>query len=295
MHIEKSFVITVLAPGIFVLLWSTGFIGAKFILPYGEPATILALRFSLVALLLVPVVWFTRSPWPESWREAGHITVSGILVHGVYLGGVFVGINLGLPVGSSALIVSLQPIITAMLIGPFLGRRLEAAQWVGFVIGTAGVLLVVTSGAATFSGEVLGLAFSVAAVLGIGVGTLYHKRYCVHMDLRTGSLIQFAGAALLMWACSAWFEEQVISWTPVFLMALAWLIIVLSLGAVTLLWLLVRYGAAERVASVFFMVPPVTAVLAWIFFGETMAVRAMAGMGLAAVGVFMVTRKSRPV
>ena len=202
---------------------------------------------------------------------------------------------MGLPVGSSALIVSLQPIITAMLIGPFLGRRLDAAQWVGFVIGTAGVLLVVTSGAATFSGEVLGLAFSVAAVLGIGIGTLYHKRYCVHMDLRTGSLIQFAGAALLMWACSAWFEEQVISWTPVFLMALAWLIIVLSLGAVTLLWLLVRYGAAERVASVFFMVPPVTAVLAWIFFGETMAVRAMAGMGLAAVGVFMVTRKSRPV
>ena len=295
MQTDKNFLITVLALEVFVPLWSSGFIAAKYILPYAEPTTVLALRFSLVAPLLLLVALVTRSAWPGSWREVGHITVSGILVHGAYLGGVFVSIDLGVPVGLSALIVSLQPIVTAMLIGPFLSHRLRATQWVGFFIGTTGVFLVVAPGGVTLGGGIFGLAFSVVAVLGISIGTLYQKRYCAYMNLRTGSFIQFAAAALLMWCCSIGFETQEITWTPIFALVLAWLIIMLSIGAVTLLWLMVRYGAAERVASIFFLVPPVTAVMAWIVFGETMVPRAMFGMGLAVVGVFIVSKKIRPV
>ena len=280
----------VLAPGLFVLLWSTGFIGAKFGLPYAEPATFLALRFSMVALLLLPIVWVTRSPWPRSWAQAGHIIVSGILVHGVYLGGVFASIKLGLPAGVCALIVGMQPIVTAVLIGPFLNHRLQAGQWLGFLIGTVGVILVITPERVPLDGGVLGLAFTFLAVLGISVGTLYQKRFCEEMDLCSGSFLQFTASALLMLVLSLLFEEQYVIWSSQFVAVLVWLVIALSLGAVTLLWLLIRYGVAERVASLFFLVPPVTAVMAWLMLQETMQVRAIFGMMLAAFGVLAVNR-----
>jgi drug/metabolite transporter (DMT)-like permease len=281
-------------PTLFVLLWSTGFIGAKYGLPYAEPFTFLLLRFGLVALLLGAAALVVRAPWPGHWTQVGHIAVAGLLVQGVYLGGVFAAIHRGVPAGVSALIVGIQPILTAAVVGPLLGERVRPRQWLGLLLGFVGVVLVVTRGlrlqGGGQGGGLAGLALCVAALLAITAGTLYQKRFCAGLDLRTGAFIQFAASAVLMAVLSGLFESGHIEWTGHFLFALAWLSLVLSLGAISLLFVLIRRGAASQVASLFYLVPPVTAVMAYVMFGETLGPAALAGMAVAAVGVALVNR-----
>ena len=279
------------APALFVVLWSTGFIGGKLGLPYAEPFTFLTLRFTLVAAILAALATVLRAPWPASWRQAGHIAVAGLLVQGVYLGGVFAAIHLGVSAGVSALIVSLQPILTAAVVGPLLGERIHMRQWLGLVFGFIGVILVVTRTFRFEGGGPAGLALCVAALLGITAGTLYQKKYCAALDLRTGACIQFAAAALLMAVLSLLFEHQRIEWTGDFILALVWLTLVLSFGAVSLLFIMIRRGTASRVASLFYLVPPVTAVMAYVIFGETLGPLALLGMAIAALGVALVIRR----
>ncbi len=278
-------------PGLFVLLWATGFIGAKFGLPYAEPMTFLAIRFAIVTALVLGLALATGAPWPRSWRLAGHIAVVGLLLHGVYLGGVFVSIKQGTPAGVSALIVGIQPLLTAAMAGPLLGERVRPLQWFGLVLGLAGVALVVWNRLGLAAGTPLSTGFSVLALLGITAGTLYQKRFCGAMDLRTGGVIQFAAATLLMLALATAFETMDVQWTGRFIFALAWLGLVLSLGAITLLHLLIRRGAAAKVASLFYMVPPCTAVMAWLLFGETLDGIALGGMAVAVIGVALVNVK----
>ncbi|MDD2884742.1 MAG: DMT family transporter [Dechloromonas sp.] len=276
-------------PVLFVFLWSTGFIGAKYGLPYAEPLSFLLTRYGLVIALMGGLALLMRAPWPRERAQWGHIAVSGVLVHGVYLGGVFVAIKQGLPAGVTALVVGMQPLLTACGAGLLLGERVSLRQWAGLLLGLLGVGLVVSG---KLGDGALGpmLLPAVLALLGITAGTLYQKRYCARFDLRTGSLIQFGPTALLTAVAVAGFEEYRIEWTGDFVFALTWLVLVLSLGAISLLNVLIRNGSAVNVASLFYLTPPTTALIAWAIFGETLTLTALLGMAVAVSGVYLVAR-----
>ena len=257
-------------------------------LPYAEPATFLAIRFFVVATILAVVAWITGAPWPDNQKDKARIAAVGLLVHGIYLGGIFGGISLGVTAGDSALIVGMQPVLTAVLVGPVLGETVRARQWSGFVIGTAGVTLVSWRYIDNLDSTLTGVTLCVVAVMGMSLGTIYQKRYCAQMNLLTGSCIQFLAAALFMVLIAGALEDGHIDWTGEFIFALGWLVIALSLGAMTLLWLLVRAQAATQVASLFFLVPPVTALIAWPLFGETLTFNSVIGMGLVVLGILLV-------
>ena len=279
---------TTLLPGMFVLLWSTGFIGAKLGLPYAEPMTFLALRFAIAGVLLLAAVLAFRAPWPRSWSEAGHIAVAGLLLHGVYLGGVFASIHHGVEAGVAALIVGTQPLLVAAASAPLLGERIGRLQWLGFLLGVVGVALVVWRKLALGLGTPLGMGLSVLALFGITAATLYQKRFCADMPLRSGNMIQFAAAAAATGLLALALETREIAWTGAFVFALAWLVLVLSLGAFTLLYILIRRGAAARVSSLFYLVPASTALIAWGLFGERFGPVALTGMALTALGVALI-------
>lgn len=277
-----------LMPALFVLLWSTGFIGARLGLPHAEPMTFLSLRFAFTILLLGLAALAAGARWPRRPADWGHLAVAGFLMHAVYLGGVFVAIRLGLEAGLSALIVSVQPLLVAALAQPLLGERPGLRTWIGLALGLCGVALVLARKLGVSSEDVLGVLACLAALLGITLGTLYQKRFCAGHDLRTGNLIQFLAALVACGLAAFAFETRAVDWTPALIFALAWLVLVLSLGAVTLLYLLLRRGAASRVASLFFLVPPVTALIAWPLFGERLGVLELLGMALTVAGVALV-------
>jgi len=278
-------------PGVFVLLWSTGFIGAKMGLPYAEPFTFLFLRFAILTALLVVIALAFRAPWPSSWGAVARVSVVGLLVHGVYLGGVFSAIHVGLSAGVAALIVGLQPLLTAVGAGAFLGEKVKPRQWLGLVLGLVGVVMVLGDKLNIDGGSLDGIAFAVAALFGITAGTLYQKRHGDAMDLRSGSAIQYAVAGVPMLVLAWIFESGKVQWSGELVFALAWLVLVLSLGAISLLYILIRRGAASKVASLFYLTPPVVAVFAWVLFDETLVPLAMIGMGVVVVGVALATRK----
>jgi drug/metabolite transporter (DMT)-like permease len=278
-----------LYPFLFIFLWSTGFIGAKYGLPYAEPLSFLLIRYGLVIALMTVIALATRAPWPKDPKQLVHIGVSGVLVHAVYLGGVFVAIKHGLPAGVTALVVGMQPLLTALGAGWLLGEQVSGRQWSGLALGFIGVGLVVSG---KFGEAALGpmLVPALVALLGITAGTLYQKRFCAQFDLRTGSVIQFVPTAIVTAMAVALFEEFRIEWTPDFIFALGWLVLVLSLGAISLLNLLIRSGSAVNVASLFYLTPISTAVIAWVIFGEKLTSTAAIGMLLAVSGVYLVAR-----
>ena len=280
-----------LTPLLFVLLWSTGFIGAKYGLPYAEPLSFLTARYVLVIGLMSLLALAMRAPWPASPREALHIGVTGLLVQALYLGGVFMSIHRGLPAGISALVVGMQPLLTAALAGALLGERVSARQWAGLALGFGGVALVVGSKASVdgVDGDALVhmLVPALAALLGITAGTLYQKRFCPRFDLRTGSVMQFLPSLVVTLLVASQTETMEIEWTGDFVFALGWLVLVLSIGAISLLNLLIRSGSAVNVASLFYLTPPATALIAWAMFGETLSALAIAGMVIAVSGVWL--------
>ena len=275
-------------PGLFVLLWSTGFVSAKYGLPYAEPLTFLLWRFVLVVALMLPLALAMRAAWPNSMRQVAHVAAAGVLVQGGYLSGVFCSIHLGMSAGVSALVVGIQPILTAFASAPLFGERLHGRQWSGLVLGFGGVLLVVLGRSALSGITPATLALSVMALLSITAGTLYQKRYCGAVDLRTGSVIQFVAAGVVLLPFALAFETMQVRWTAEFILTMGWLVLVLSIGAISLLFVLIRKGAATKVASFFYLVPPTTALMAYAMFGETLNATAMAGMALAAIGVGLV-------
>lgn len=275
-------------PTVFVLLWSTGFIGAKLGLPYAEPFTFLAIRMVIATMLLLLFAWLTRAPWPRKWSEAAHIAVAGLLVHAIYLGGVFTAIHSGLSAGITALIVGTQPLLTAAVAGWFLGEQVIARQWVGLVLGLMGIGLVVSDKLTGGEFSVLGMGSVLLALLGITLGTLYQKRFCAPMDLRSGGVIQYAASGVVLLILAVFFESMQVIWSGEFIFALTWLVVVLSVGAVGLLYTLIHYGAVAKVASLFYLTPPLTALLAYWLFGETLGMVALIGMVVTVVGVALV-------
>jgi drug/metabolite transporter (DMT)-like permease len=274
------------APLLFVLLWSTGFIGAKFGLPHAEPLSFLLIRYLLVISLMCLVALAMRAPWPKDARQWFHIGISGLLVNGVYLGGVFIAISKGLPAGVTSLVVGIQPLFTAVGAGWLLNEAVLARQWLGLVLGFVGVALVVSGKLGSgFGLEALWPAL--AALAGITLGTLYQKRFCPSFDWRTGAIAQFLPTAIATAVVVALTENFRVEWVPEFIFALSWLVLVLSVGAISLLNMLIRRGSAVNLASLFYLVPPSTALIAWLLFDERLAGMALAGMALAVWGVYL--------
>jgi drug/metabolite transporter (DMT)-like permease len=280
------------APGIFVLLWASGFVGAKLGLSYVEPLTFLSLRMIIVVLLLGVIIALTRPTWPNR-RGLLHSAATGLMVHGLYLGGVFVAIENGLSAGLVALIVSLQPVLTSTIANRWLGERVFARQWLGLVLGIGGVYLILYEKTTLGGAGPFAFAAATTALIGITAGTLYQKRFGGGMDWRPALCVQYAAAGLLFSLGALAFETRVVHWTPQLVFALGWLVLVLSLGAVWLLYFLIRRAAATRVVSLFYLTPPVTALMAWALFDETLKTLALAGMAICVAGVFLVNWKPR--
>ncbi len=279
-HARQQIVFSV----VFVLLWSTGFIVAKYGLPYAPPLKFLLYRFVLAATLIVVVAVATRAPWGYSRIEVGHIAVSAWLVHGICLGGVFMAMARGMPAGIDALLVGLQPILTVVIARVWFGERVVPRQCLGFALGLGGVWLIVRHKVAPAS-DVAGLVAIAAALLAISIGTLCQKRFCSRVDLRSGSVIQFAACALVYLPIVVLLEPAPVRFTPEFNFALGWSAIVLSVRAIRLFYWLLRHGAAANVARLFFLVPASTAVMAALMFGEKIDAIAVAGMVLIGVAV----------
>lgn len=282
-------------PWLFVLIWSTGFIVAKYGMPHAEPMTFLFLRFAGVLVVMVPFVVLARVPLPQraghtDWRQVGRIAIAGLFLQAGYLGGVWAAIKMGMPAGMTALIVGMQPVLTAVA-SARMGERLAASQWFGLLLGIAGVGLVVANKLSGGGASLASLGLVVGSLLSITIGTLYQKRYCPVFDLRMGSVIQFAAAALACLPFMFLYETRHVAWNAELVGALLWSVLSLSIGAISLLFLLIRKGAATKVSSLMYLTPPTTAVMAWALFGERFPPLAALGMVVAVAGVALVMRR----
>jgi drug/metabolite transporter (DMT)-like permease len=277
-----------------VLIWSTGFVVARFGMPHAPPMSFLALRYACSLLAFGVWIVLARATWPRDGMQWLHLAVTGVLMHGGYLGGVWIAIKGGLGAGLVALIVGLQPLLTALWLsaqqGQGAGHRVTHRQWLGLCLGLLGLLLVVGNKLHLGEASLHGLAFTVLALASITVGTLYQKRWLAACDVRTANSVQLL-AALVVTLPLALMESESIDWHPHMVGALAWSVLVLTLGGSSLLYLLIQRGAATRVTSLMYLVPPCTAVLAWLLFDEALGLSVLAGLALTAVGVALVVRE----
>ncbi len=278
-------------PPVFVLLWSTGFIFSKLGQVYVEPFTFMVLRFAIasIAIVLIALIW--RAPWPRTFAEYRDAIVVGILLHGIYLGGVFLAISLGTGAGITSVITGLQPILTAAFAIPFLGEHITRRQTIGLGLGFSGLVLVVWTGQG--AGPWTGIAASLAALVSITIATLYQKRYAGSRDIRTSSAIQLIAALIFSCILAFTFETREIIWSNEFIFALLWLAIPMSVGTFTLYHLMIRWGAVAKVTSVFYMVPPVVVIESYFLFGEKLNLRQGLGIVFATLGVAMVTARRK--
>src|SRR3954471_11529563 len=278
------------APAVFVVLWSTGFIATKYVINNAEPLSFLAIRMVMVVVLMAVIAAIARPKWPDCAGIA-HSVVAGLLVHGFYLAGTAIAIAHSIPAGLSALIPGLQPILTSTLANRWLGERVTPLQWGGLLLGLAGVGLILHD--RPISGDAgWGWFASGVSLVSITLGTLYQRRYCNRIDWRTGNLVQYVAVAIFFSIGAFLFEARVVHWTTEFILALAWLAVALSIGSIGLLYWLIRHQAATSVASLFYLVPAVTAVMAYVLFGERLDAVAIAGMIACGAAVFLVNRRA---
>jgi drug/metabolite transporter (DMT)-like permease len=275
-------------PAIFVLIWSTGFIVARYGMPYAPPMTFLAVRYALSIGCFVFWVLWAKVAWPSTRMQWLHLAVTGSLVHALYLGGVWSAVKLGMGSGLSSLIVGLQPVLTAVWLSST-GGRVTARQWTGLALGFAGLMLVVSAKLGQGEATVLNLCIAVLALLGITIGTLYQKRFVAPCDVRTANAVQL-GAALLVTLPLALLESETMRWNAQLGWSMAWSVLGLTLGGSSLLYLLIQRGAATSVTSLLYLVPPTTAMMAWVLFHEAITASTLVGTGLTALGVWLVIR-----
>ena len=274
-------------PALFVLLWCTGYLVVPIAMAEAGPVRFLALRFGSAATLLAVAALVLRAPWPRKGADYAHLAAVGLLLHGFGLGGVWIALDLGVETGVAALVMGTQPLITAALAVGFIGERIDRRTAAGLALGFLGVTLVIhhkLSGV----GNPAGLAAVVAAVVAMTLGMLYQKRRCAHIDLVTSTTAQLAVAGAAAFVVASWTGDRPIEWTARIFATLGWSVLVLSIGATLVLYMLLRRGDASRVASLLYLVPPLTAVMAWAAFGEPLAALTIAGMALTATGVALV-------
>jgi drug/metabolite transporter (DMT)-like permease len=275
---------------IFVIIWSTGFIIARYGMPHAEPMTFLSLRFLGVLICMIPIVLLWKAPWPRQ-SQIIHNAIDGILLQAGYLGGVWAAVREGMSAGLTALIVGLQPILTALL-ASWVAERVRPVQWLGLAIGLLGVGLVVWAKIVMIGFSDLSFVFIIIALLAITAGTLYQKKYCPQFDLRTGSVIQFAASAVVCVPLMMIFETREIAWVPELVFSLLWSIFALSIGASSLLFVMIRHGAATKVTSLMYLTPPTTALMAWFLFNEPITWTIGLGIALTMGAVLMVNKAS---
>jgi drug/metabolite transporter (DMT)-like permease len=282
-------------PIVFVLIWSTGFIVARYGMPHSPPFKFLALRFALSILCFLPWIWLSAVRWPAGGRQWLHLAVTGILMHAFYLGGVWAAVKAGMGSGVSALIVGLQPVLTAVWLSST-GGQVSRRQWLGLVLGFAGLMMVVSrklgAGSPTDHVDVLNLSLIVAALMSITIGTLYQKRHVAACDVRSANVVQL-GAALVVTLPMALLERESMVWGGELVGAMAWSVLALTLGGSSLLYLLIQRGAATAVTSLLYMVPPCTAIMAWVLFDEPITALTVLGTALTAFGVSLVVRRAQ--
>ena len=273
---------------IFVFLWSTGFIIARYSMPYAEPMTVIFIRFGSVVLCMLPVVLIWKAPWPNR-SQIIHIAIAGALLQAGYVGGVWAAVKEGMSAGLTALIVGLQPILTAWF-AAWIAEKVTPKQWLGLILGLLGVGLVVWAKLSLTGMSHLSLVFIVVALLSITMGTLYQKKYCAQFDLRTGSGIQFAASAMICLPLMFLFETREIIWAPELILSLIWAVLALSIGAISLLFVMIRNGEATRVTSLMYLTPPTTAIMAWILFNEPITWTIVLGIAITMSAVILVNR-----
>ncbi|NBU45438.1 MAG: DMT family transporter [Betaproteobacteria bacterium] len=275
-------------PAVFVLIWSTGFIVARLGMPYAPPMGFLLWRYALsIACFLVWIRW-ARVAWPSTRVQWWHLSVSGVLMHAGYLGGVWSSVKAGMGAGLAALIVGLQPVLTAVWLSSR-GGAVSRRQWLGLWLGLAGLVMVVWRKLGSLEVSLWTLLCATTALLSITIGTLYQKRHVQPCDVRTANTVQLAAAALVTWPL-AWMETEPVVWHPQLMGAMAWSVLGMTLGGSSLLYLLIQRGAAASVSSLMYLVPPCTASIAWILFDEPITALTLAGIGLTALGVSLVVR-----
>jgi drug/metabolite transporter (DMT)-like permease len=288
-------------PAVFVLIWSTGFIVAKFGLPFAPPLTFLAIRYLLSVTCFLVWIWLSRAVWPTDRKQWLHLAVTGVLMHGGYLGGVWIAVKGGMGSGLAALIVGFQPILTALWLSSLASNTADRPahsvvskrQWAGLLLGLAGLLLVVARKfGATNEVTLLTFAAAVFALFSITVGTLYQKQHVTATDVRTANVIQL-GAALVVTLPFAMLEAEAITWNTSFVGAMAWAVLALTLGGSSLMFMLIQRGAATTVTSLLYLVPPTTALMAWVLFDEAITLVTLFGIALTAIGVSLVVRPAR--
>lgn len=287
----KNRLIASVAPLVFVLLWSTGFIGAKYALPYVEPFTLLFIRFVIALAVLLLLFAHFKPVLPGNWPQRLHLMFSGLLVHGAYLGGVFTAIKLGMPAGVCAILVGLQPLLTAFATPFVFKRRIPLLHWIGIAAGFVGITLVL-SNQVSLDGFGAGAVIAAAvALLGITAGTIYQKKITVHTDVLSIAFFQYLSATMLFAAGSVIFESGHIIWDVQLILALLWLVFGLSIGAILLLNYLIKNNEAHKVTSLFYLVPPLTVLEAYFLFNETLGILNVTGMVIVAISVFIVMKK----
>ena len=284
------------APLTFALFWSSGFIVAKYAVPYAEPFTFLIARFGLAIVVLVLIALASRAPWPATVGDAGHSMVAGALLHGGYLAGVWWAIAQGLPAGIAGLFTALQPLLTALLAAPLLGEKVTPRQWLGIAAGFVGIVLVLAPRLGTVDVAALGdvampMIVNLGAIVSVTLGTFYQKRFVAGADLRTGTCLQYVGALVVVAPLALATEALRFDPTVTLLAALAWSVLVMSIAAIVLLMLLIRHGEVSRIATLIYLVPPLTALEAFILLGESLSSVQVIGMVVAASGVWLATRR----
>lgn len=293
-HQHQSRFLMVL-PWVFVLLWSTGFISARYGLPHTEPYTFLSWRMAGNLLVFLLLMRLFRIALPRRWSLWKQQMITGSLVHTAYLGGVFSAIELGMPAGLVALLVGLQPLLTALIMAFVYRSAPSLKQWIGLVLGVVGVALVLSKGRMDFmqTGDVTvaELLWILLALVGITLGTLYQKNYCEPQPLLAATFIQYFAGLLVMLPLAVMLEPAQVDWHPEFIGALIWSVLVLSVGAILLLMLMIQMGEATRTASYFYLVPPVTALQGWLLFDEQLSAIALVGMAITVFGVYWVNKK----
>jgi drug/metabolite transporter (DMT)-like permease len=280
-------------PWVFVLIWSTGFIVAKYGLPHAPPLGFLAWRYFFSIACFLVWIQLAGAQWPREREQWWHLAVTGVLMHAGYLGGVWVAVEHGMGSGLAALIVGLQPVLTAIWVSRVDGGRVTRVQWLGLLLGFGGLVLVIwrklMAGTEVSAATLAGTVF---ALLAITAGTLYQKRHLRATDVRTANVIQL-GAALIVTLPLTWLESEPIAWNAPFIGAMAWAVLALTLGGSSLLYLLIQRGAATSVTSLLYLVPPTTALMAWLLFGELITATTVLGTVLTAIGVALVVRQPK--
>lgn len=279
-------------PFLFILMWASGFPITRWGLEYAEPFTILWMRSALVVAMVGIYALVIRVPWPGA-KEVLHIAVVGVTLQCLYLGSMFMALDQNLSQGVAALIAGMQPLLTAAVVGIALGERVSRMQWAGFLLGFAGLFIVLSERLGIGDATTLGFIFSGLTPIFITVASLYQKKFCADSDLRIVMIVQQAAAGVCNFCIAMAFETGEVTWGFDIIFVWLWLAVILTVGATNLLYLMLRHGEAARVSSLFYLTPPTAVLLGWLSYGETMGLVAMIGFAVSVAGVFLVTRPAK--